>query len=247
MDSKYALDANILISSSRTSYPFEIAPSFWNQLKEKGSNKIVLVDKIRDEIPQWLVTSENSFILKDSGDENIFPNYSKIMTFIQSREQYTEVAKAEFANVADSWLCAHALTYDYVIVTQETYDPNIKNRVKILNVCEKFSFEIISAKKEGDKATVKTKITNLAMQPLFKDYMKEVISEAMSSTILELITDTKSDEELEDYSHLSIAPDSGKQEDIEVLKNEITVKDKEGREYYIKYDVKLDKYEVMSY
>ncbi len=70
-----------------------------NQLKEKGSNKIVLVDKIRDEISQWLVTSENSFILKDSGDENIFPNYSKIMTFIQSREQYTEVA-----NVADSWL-----------------------------------------------------------------------------------------------------------------------------------------------
>lgn len=150
MDNKYALDANILISSNRSLYPFDIAPSFWNQLKEKGDNKIVLVDKIRDEIyrnddqlSQWLKTSEDSFILKDSGDENIFLNYSQIITFIQSSRQYTEVAKAEFASVADSWLCAHALTYGYIIVTQETYDPNIKNRVKIPNICQKFNITYI--------------------------------------------------------------------------------------------------------
>lgn len=106
MDNKYALDANILISSNRSLYPFDIAPSFWNQLKEKGDNKIVLVDKIRDEIyrnddqlSQWLKTSEDSFILKDSGDENIFLNYSQIITFIQSSQQYTEVAKGEFEGV----------------------------------------------------------------------------------------------------------------------------------------------------
>lgn len=150
MDREYALDANILISSNRSLYPFDIAPGFWNQLKEKGGSKIVLVDKIRDEIyrnddqlSQWLKTSEDSFILKDSGDENIFLNYSQIITFIQSNQQYTEVAKAEFASVADSWLCAHALTYGYIIVTQETYEPDIKNRVKIPNVCEKFNITYI--------------------------------------------------------------------------------------------------------
>ncbi|HHX50557.1 MAG TPA: DUF4411 family protein [Clostridia bacterium] len=41
-----------------------------------------------------------------------------------------ESAKNEFADIADSWLCALAMTYNYVIVTQETYKPDIKKRLK---------------------------------------------------------------------------------------------------------------------
>lgn len=46
MDRKYAIDSNMLISSSRNFYSFEIAPSFWRQLIEKGHNKIIIVDKM---------------------------------------------------------------------------------------------------------------------------------------------------------------------------------------------------------
>ena len=73
MNKKYALDANILISCNRSYYPFDIAPSFWNQLKEKGRNKVVLIDKIRDEIYEnedelsnWLETAEKYFIIRAS-------------------------------------------------------------------------------------------------------------------------------------------------------------------------------------
>ncbi len=69
MDRQYALDANVLISS----------------------NRIVLVDKVRDEIyrnedqlSQWLKTAEASFIIKDSEDKDILPNYSKIIASVQS-------------------------------------------------------------------------------------------------------------------------------------------------------------------
>ena len=70
-------------------------------------------------------------------------NYSTIINFVQSNEQYKESAKVEFASIADSWLCAHALTYGYIVVTQEKYNPNIKNRVKIPNICEEFNITYI--------------------------------------------------------------------------------------------------------
>ena len=151
MNKKYALDANILISCNRSYYPFDIAPSFWNQLKEKGCNKVVLIDKIReeiygneDELSHWLQTAESYFIIRSSSDGNILSNYSKIINFIQSSEQYKQSAKDEFASVADSWLCAHALTYEYIVVTQEKYEPNIKKQVKIPNVCEAFNIKYIN-------------------------------------------------------------------------------------------------------
>ncbi len=90
MDRKYAIDSNILISSSRNFYSFEIAPSFWRQIIEKGHNKIIIVDKIRDEIcrnedelSQWLKTNESLFIIKNSGDNNILENYAKISTSVK--------------------------------------------------------------------------------------------------------------------------------------------------------------------
>lgn len=151
MDRKYAIDANILISASRNFYSFEIAPSFWRQLIEKGHNKIIIVDKIRDEIcrnedelSQWLKTNESFFIIKNSGDNNILKNYAKIITSVKENEQYKESAKAEFADVADSWLCAHAMTYDYIIVTQEIYEPDIKRKIKIPNICEEFNIDYIN-------------------------------------------------------------------------------------------------------
>ncbi len=112
MNRKYAIDANILIGPSRGLYSFDIAPGFWNELVEKGCDKIILVDKIRDEIYRnedqlswWLKSTESSFIVKDSGVKNIISSYRKIMVSVQSNKQYKESAKAQFASSADSWLC----------------------------------------------------------------------------------------------------------------------------------------------
>lgn len=145
MGRKYAVDANILISCSRSIYPFDVAPAFWRQLIDNGQGRIILVDKIRDEIlpsddrlSRWLKENENFFVKKSSADPRVFESYSKIITSIKANNQYKESAKADFAESADSWLCAHASAYYYVIVTQEVYEPNVKRIVKIPNVCVEF-------------------------------------------------------------------------------------------------------------
>lgn len=113
---------------------------------EKGSEKIILVDAVRDEIyknedrlTEWLKENEKSFIIGSSEDEKVIETYTKVITTIELSTRYYASAKAYFAGNADSWLCAHALAHGYTIVTQEKYEPNSKKIVKIPNVCKKFA------------------------------------------------------------------------------------------------------------
>ena len=50
MDRQYIIDANILITASRQLYPFDIMTGFWTQLLEKGESKLILIDKVKEEI-----------------------------------------------------------------------------------------------------------------------------------------------------------------------------------------------------
>ncbi len=47
-----------------------------------------------------------------------------------------------YDEVADSWLCAHALTFSYTIVTEETHERDSKRKVKIPNMCENLGLNI---------------------------------------------------------------------------------------------------------
>lgn len=61
----------------------------------------------------------------------------------KANKQYTPSAKDEFASIADSWLCAYELAYDYTIVTFEKYNPNSKKKIYIPNVCYEFNIKYI--------------------------------------------------------------------------------------------------------
>lgn len=147
----YALDANILISFHRSYYPFDIAPGFWRQLAEKSPGRVVLLDRIRneiikndDELSAWLKQHDKCFINMSAKDVNIIAEYQRIITSVQSNKQYKESAKREFASVADSWICALALAYGYTVVTQEDYQPDAKKIVKIPNICREFNIPYIN-------------------------------------------------------------------------------------------------------
>lgn len=58
--------------------------------------------------------------------------------------QFTDSAKSEFASVADSWLIACAKAFNYILVTHEEYDPNIKKRIPIPNACRAFNIDFIN-------------------------------------------------------------------------------------------------------
>ncbi len=151
MDRQYVIDANILITASRQLYPFDIMPGFWTQLLEKGKNKLILLDKVKeelyrgsDDLAEWLQQHEDEFIQKDMNDNAVVSSYGQVIQSVMDSETYMEAAKADFASVADSWICAHALAKGYVIVTQETFEPNCKKRVKIPNVCREFNIQYVN-------------------------------------------------------------------------------------------------------
>jgi DNA polymerase III epsilon subunit-like protein len=74
----------------------------------------------------------------------VFDAYKEIIEWAMRQTQFTEPAKAEFASVADSWLIACAKAHDYIIVTHEVYDANIKRKIPIPNVCHAFGINYIN-------------------------------------------------------------------------------------------------------
>jgi len=151
MTKQYVLDADLLISSSRSYYSFEIAPAFWSQLAAKGQDRLILVDKVcheiytaNDQLSEWLKENERAFVIKSSQDEEVIAAYSKIITAVEESAAYFASAKSAFESTAESWLCAHALAYSYVIVTQEIFEPNSKNEVTIPNICREFELEYVN-------------------------------------------------------------------------------------------------------
>lgn len=61
-----------------------------------------------------------------------------MMTWVQSHDSFRQGAKEEFARVADGWLVAYAQVHGLIVVTHEVFDPNIKKKVPIPNVCRQF-------------------------------------------------------------------------------------------------------------
>ncbi|SUB74400.1 DUF4411 family protein [Peptoniphilus indolicus] len=150
MEFKFLLDTNIFITAYKHTYPMDVFPSFWDKLITNGGNKIILLDKIYDELLvgddgliDWIKENKNNFTNITSSDADIISNYTQIADKIENESKYEDTAKYEYYNVADSWICAAALAKKYIIVTNEI-GSNTKKRIKIPDVCEAFGIEYIT-------------------------------------------------------------------------------------------------------
>jgi hypothetical protein len=150
MRDKYLFDANVFMTAHRQLYPFDLAPGFWEQLVEKASDRIVIIEEIEKEIRkgqdllvEWYDRECSKFTVLGIPGLEVIRSYRVIINSINTNEQYTPSAKREFASSADSWLCAYGLALGETIVTLEKYDDDIRRRVKIPNVCREFGIEYI--------------------------------------------------------------------------------------------------------
>lgn len=150
MGHKYIVDANIFITAHRQRYPFDIAPSFWKQLVDKAGDKIIIIEKVEDELlrgndelKEWYNRENSNFTVLKIPEQEVIKSYGEIINSVNVNKQYKQSAKDEFASIADSWLCAYALAYDATIVTLEVYQAAAKKRVKIPNVCKEFDIRYI--------------------------------------------------------------------------------------------------------
>lgn len=137
----YVLDANVFIEAAKRYYAFDIVPSFWQMLTtQAGNGRVLSIDRVRDELlrddlAMWANSAFQEFFASTS-DQEVIAAYRYIMDWSQNQSQFTEAAKAEFANVADGWLIAYALAKGCAIVTHEQFDPNIRRKIKIPNACQ---------------------------------------------------------------------------------------------------------------
>lgn len=145
---KYLLDANTFIEAHRRYYSFDICPGFWKSLvwlHSKGS--VQSIDKVRDELmngkgvdalKKWVKLVMPSVAFASTNEPPVWEWFGKIQTWVQAAEQFMPAAKQKFASGADSWLIAYAKAHDLILVTHEVFDPLIKKKVPIPNVCKEF-------------------------------------------------------------------------------------------------------------
>lgn len=142
----FLIDSNILIVAKNTTYPFDIFPSFWNNMKssiEAGNIKIIkaVKDEIkagRDELSAWLDDVSFSPIVHDSLE--VISNYAEITEYIVRQYSEREYRKwIASMNIADPWLIACSMAYGGTIVTQEEHVSQNSQKIKIPNVADCFS------------------------------------------------------------------------------------------------------------
>ena len=117
--SVYVVDSNFFIEAHRVSYPLDVAPSFWNKVKQLAKEeKIISIDKVKHEIYQnedalkhWCLTNLPRHFFKDTSE--VMAAYIQVAAWAVSRSNhYLPNALAELlhADEADAFIVAYRIS-----------------------------------------------------------------------------------------------------------------------------------------
>ncbi|MEP7170862.1 MAG: DUF4411 family protein [Bacteroidota bacterium] len=149
----YVVDSNFFIEAHRTTYPLDVAHSFWNKVKQLAEDgKIISIDKVKNEIydnhedalKQWCVANLPQDFFKDT--TQVMNEYAQVAAWAVSQSgHYLPNALAEFldADEADAHVVAFVLAdnTNRIVTTQEISEPNRRNKVKIPEACNALSVQ----------------------------------------------------------------------------------------------------------
>lgn len=142
----YVLDSNIFIEAKQRYYAFDVCPGFWDALVwQHGQGRVVSVDRVKtelegfaDDLSTWATTTMPEACFFDTDIDVVTKAYAEAIAWVMGQAQFTEAAKAEFADAenADAWVIAFAKAMGATVVTHEKSNPDIRRRVPIPNVCD---------------------------------------------------------------------------------------------------------------
>lgn len=142
---RYVLDASVFIEAHKNYYASDICPGFWSALvRQHDASRVCSIDRVKSELKNvylkaWISNTAPKTLFKGTADKNVVDVFGRMVKWVQSENQFTLEAKAEFASVADGWLIAFAKVNGLIVVTHEQYAPDAKKNVKIPNVCIEFN------------------------------------------------------------------------------------------------------------
>jgi len=83
--------------------------------------------------------------VSDLETQNIF---AQVSTHVMTLDHMKTGAREEFLNCADPWLVAKAKTLtdeiEITVVTHETFDPHIRKKIKLPDICKYFNIPYIN-------------------------------------------------------------------------------------------------------
>ncbi len=155
---RFVLDANVFIGAHRTYYSRDFCPGFWEcLLKHFHSGALLSIDKVRDELLdiskskdvnpdalyKWTKAAPRNLFVPSS-EQPVVDAYRDIMAWVYGQPQFKQTGIRDFAAGADGWLVAYAQVHTITLVTQEAYDPKIRKKVPIPNVCQQFNVDYLN-------------------------------------------------------------------------------------------------------
>ena len=142
----YLLDANVYIDGHRRYYAFDLCPGFWDCLIHHfNAGRILSIDRVRDELleqrdalSRWVEIDCPTGMFVTSLENAVTDAYREVMSWVYASAQFYPQAKNDFSRGADGWLVAYARVHNAIVITLETYRPNVQSRIPLPNVCDHF-------------------------------------------------------------------------------------------------------------
>jgi hypothetical protein len=150
-DRDFVLDANTFIQPHRRFYPSDVCPGYWEALKwHNKDRRICSIDRVRNELEaggddlwDWAKRLPKGFF-EATDDLEVVHWYRQLAQWVRAEPQFSPRAETDFASGADGWLVAFAKARSRVVVTLEEFDPVVRKRVPIPNLCKAFDVEYVN-------------------------------------------------------------------------------------------------------
>lgn len=142
----FLLDTNTLIEAKNFYYGFDFCPGYWDWLiRENNSGNVFSIERVQDELREG--NDELAKWAKERGRHFFLPMNAATLTSLGRVSNYVqnlpapidEPNKRLFLSKADPILIACAIAHGHTIITRETLTDSMSKRIKIPNICQKFS------------------------------------------------------------------------------------------------------------
>lgn len=151
----YLVDSSCFMTASQTTYPFDIAESFWLKMTECAQKHLFYsIDKVEKEInanidslSKWCKENLPDDFFISTEEESVYQQYAKIVKWAQKQNtkpagfnQFINAEKADIYFVA----FASLKPSEYTVVTEETSAPLSQTKIKLPDACAAFGIKSIN-------------------------------------------------------------------------------------------------------